>query len=808
MSSSISNLARFFDASPNPYLVLDRDLNIAAANAAYLVSVGRELSDIVGRWAWDAFPTDEETLKQAIDSFELVKRTRKPDTMALLRFDVPMAGDQAGRFEKRYWSITHTPVLDDAGEVEFILQHPIDVTALEILRQTVKTSGGVDLRPEHAGIFDRAEAVNCANQRLTDEAERNAAALAAIAAERDQLWRLSRDPFVVCDLDGRWISASPVWTEILGWRLDELIGRTSSWMEHPDDVSRTQQKVVDVADGEVMLSTFVNRFRGQDGRYRTFSWTAVSEGERLICVARDVTQETIRDEALRRYENIVESDTAPICAFDTEYRQIAFNRAHSDDFFRTYGHRVQMGEVFPDLLLPEQASMIRGFIDRALAGEMFTVTAEVGDPDLTVPHWELAYGPLRAADGSVTGAFHHAKDISERVRMQAELLQTQEVLRQAQKMESIGQLTGGIAHDFNNLLGGMSAALQVLQARLKLGKFEGIERYIGMAQDSIKRASALTQRLLAFARRQTLDSKPTDVNQLLSGLEDLIQRSVGPNVEVEVIGSGGLWTIKVDASQLENSVLNLCINSRDAMLPAGGRLTIQTANEWFDSRLAAERELPPGQYVSVSVTDTGCGMSHDVAQRIFDPFFTTKPLGQGTALGLSMVYGFVRQSGGQVRVYSELNKGTTMCLYLPRHQGEPDAELARDQSAFVGGGEGESIVLIEDEETLRIVVSEMLIEAGYSVATAEDGPSGLRILEKAEHVDCLITDVGLPGGLNGRQVADAARHSKPGLKVLFITGYAQNAAVGDGHMERGMEVITKPFDVGALIAKIRQMLHQ
>lgn len=388
-----------------------------------------------------------------------------------------------------------------------------------------------------------------------------------------------------------------------------------------------------------------------------------------------------------------------------------------------------------------------------------------------------------------------------------ELMAAQEALRQSQKMEAIGQLTGGIAHDFNNLLGGMSAALQVLQARLKLGKFDNVERYLGMAQDSIKRASALTQRLLAFARRQTLDSKPIDVNRLLNGLEELISRSVGPDVQVEVVGSGGLWTTKVDPSQLENSVLNLCINARDAMLPGGGRLTIETANKWFDGRLAAERELVPGQYVSVCVTDTGSGMTQEVAQRIFDPFFTTKPLGQGTGLGLSMVYGFVRQSGGQVRVYSELGKGTTMCLYLPRHLGEPDEELAQDRSEFVGGGDGESILLIEDEETIRLVVSEMLVEAGYKVATAEDGPSGLRILEQANHVDFLITDVGLPGGLNGRQVADAARRNRPDLKVLFITGYAENAAVGDGHLERGMEVLTKPFDIGALVAKVRAMMR-
>jgi signal transduction histidine kinase/ActR/RegA family two-component response regulator len=436
---------------------------------------------------------------------------------------------------------------------------------------------------------------------------------------------------------------------------------------------------------------------------------------------------------------------------------------------------------------------------RRWTDEDVSFVQEIADRTRVSAERAAAVQALRLANDRLEGA------VVERTN---ELMAAQEALRQSQKMEAIGQLTGGIAHDFNNLLGGMSAALQVLQARRKLGKFDGVERYLSMAQDSIKRASALTQRLLAFARRQTVDSKPIDINRLLNGLEELISRSVGPDVQVEVVGSGGLWTSKVDPSQLENAVLNLCINSRDAMLPGGGRLTIETANKWFDGRLAAERELVPGQYVSVCVTDTGSGMTHEVAQRIFDPFFTTKPLGQGTGLGLSMVYGFVRQSGGQVRVYSEIGKGTTMCLYLPRHLGEPDQEQSRDRSEFVGRGDGESILLIEDEETIRLVVSEMLVEAGYKVATAEDGPSGLRILEQAAHVDFLITDVGLPGGLNGRQVADAARKNRPDLKVLFITGYAENAAVGDGHLERGMEVLTKPFDIAALVAKVRVMLRE
>jgi signal transduction histidine kinase/PAS domain-containing protein len=388
----------------------------------------------------------------------------------------------------------------------------------------------------------------------------------------------------------------------------------------------------------------------------------------------------------------------------------------------------------------------------------------------------------------------------------AELLKAQEELRQSQKMEAVGQLTGGIAHDFNNLLGSMSAALQVLQVRLNAGRVEGSGRYVGIAQESIKRAAALTQRLLAFARRQTLDPKPTDVNRLIGGLEDLISRTVGPHVKLEVVGSAGLWTAKLDPSQLENSVLNLCINARDAMMPSGGKLTIETANKWIDNKLAAERDLPPGQYISLCVTDTGCGMPPEVVARVFDPFFTTKPLGQGTGLGLSMVYGFARQSGGQVRVYSEVGQGTTMCLYFPRHHGQAAAEDPHPPTQLIGRGEGETILLVEDEENLRVIISELLAETGYRVATAADGPAGLRALGSLERVDLLITDVGLPGGLNGRQVADAARVQRPDLKVLFVTGYAENAAVGNGLLDPGMEVMSKPFDVAALTARVREMI--
>jgi signal transduction histidine kinase/PAS domain-containing protein len=388
----------------------------------------------------------------------------------------------------------------------------------------------------------------------------------------------------------------------------------------------------------------------------------------------------------------------------------------------------------------------------------------------------------------------------------AELTEVHEALRQAQKMEAVGQLTGGIAHDFNNLLAGITGSLEVIERRLAQGRTEGIERFLTAAHSSAQRAASLTQRLLAFSRRQTLDPKPTDVNRLVHGMEDLIGRTVGPAIAVEVVGAAGLWPTRVDAAQLESALLNLAINARDAM-PGGGRITIETANKWLDERGARERDLKPGQYISICVTDTGTGIPKEIVDRIFDPFFTTKPIGQGTGLGLSMIHGFVRQSGGQVRVYSEPGTGTTMCLYLPRHVGTVQEDQQAFDAEIAAVGAGETVLVIDDEPAVRMLIVDVLEEAGYTPLEASDGPSGLRILQSDARIDLLITDVGLPGGMNGRQVADAARATRPGLKILFVTGFAENAAVGNGHLEPGMEVITKPFVMTDLANKITEMIE-
>jgi PAS domain S-box-containing protein len=398
------------------------------------------------------------------------------------------------------------------------------------------------------------------------------------------------------------------------------------------------------------------------------------------------------------------------------------------------------------------------------------------------------------------------RDVTAERAAAEEKARLEEQLRQAQKMEAVGQLTGGLAHDFNNLLAGISGSLELMQTRMAQGRLTDLDRYMTAAQGASKRAAALTHRLLAFSRRQTLDPKPTNVNALVHGMEELIRRTVGPEIEVEVVGASGLWPALVDPHQLENALLNLCINARDAM-PRGGRITVETANKWLDAYAARKHDIPSGQYLSLCVTDTGTGMSGDVIAKAFDPFFTTKPIGQGTGLGLSMIYGFAKQSGGQVRIYSEVGEGTTVCIYLPRHHGtgeeiDPLAALSEVPRAE----QGETVLVVDDEPTVRMLVTEVLEELGYAAIEAADSASGLKVLQSDVRVDLLITDVGLPGGMNGRQMADAGRERRPGLKVLFITGYAENAVVGNGHLEPGMAVLTKPFVVETLGVRIREMI--
>ncbi len=387
----------------------------------------------------------------------------------------------------------------------------------------------------------------------------------------------------------------------------------------------------------------------------------------------------------------------------------------------------------------------------------------------------------------------------------AQLEKNAEALRQAQKMEAVGQLTGGLAHDFNNLLQTIMGNLEVVRrAAADPGR---VAWAANNAMNGARRAASLTQRLLAFSRRQPLDPKPLEVNALVSGLSELLHRTLGETIAVETVLGAGVWRVEADASELESALLNLALNARDAMAE-GGKLTIETANAHIDDAYVASHvELVPGQYVLVSVTDTGTGMGPSVLQQAFEPFFTTKPPGKGTGLGLSQVYGYVKQSGGHVKLYSESGLGTTVRIYLPRLLGAQVVDEAEPASTpLPDAAPQETILVVEDDDDVRVITVDSLRELGYRVLDVADGPSALAVLRREPRIDLLFTDVVLPGGMTGAQVAAQARGLLPGLRVLFTTGYARNAIVHQGRLDSGVHLLTKPFSHAELANKIRFLL--
>ncbi len=608
----------------------------ALYNEAYAPTIGDKHPRVLGRPAregWTELWDDlEPLLRSVVEQGQQVHAKDRP-------FYIERAG---GLGEQVFFDINYSPVYEADGSIG---------GALCIVSETTK--------------------------RVMAEKE--------MRADRARLWALARDPFLVADRDGTWLAASPAWTDILGWSEAELIGRTSEWMEHPDDLAKTRGELAALAQG-MPTARFENRFRAKDGSYRNFSWTAVPENNLIYCVARDVTEQ----------------------------------RAHA----------------------------------RALAD-------------------------------------------------------AEDALRQAQKMETLGQLTGGVAHDFNNLLQIVTGNLELLQRGLPEDQAR-LRRAADNAMAGAERAALLTQRLLAFSRRQPLAPERIDPNRLVSGMSDLLNRTLGETIEVETIQSARIWPVEIDVNQMENALLNLAVNARDAM-PDGGKLTIEVANTHIDEDYAAqEAEVSPGQYVLISVSDTGQGMDEDVLSHAIEPFFTTKEVGRGTGLGLSMVYGFIKQSGGHIRVYSERGHGTTVKIYLPRFYGPlPDNDTGTVSRATPVCGGDETVLVCEDDDKVRAYTVDVLKELGYRVMEADNGAAALQALETAsEPIDLLFTDVILPGGMTGADIAQQARAQQPGLRILFATGYARNAIIHHGRLDPGVELLTKPFTYAELATKVREMLDR
>ena len=613
----------------------------------------------------------------------------------------------------------------------------------------------------------------------------------------------SRQPmFIAWGTDLTFID-NDAYAQILGNKHPAALGLPFQqvWREIWDDIKPLIDRALEgEATWSENLPLTMDRKGYQEDTWWTFSYSPIRDDAKAIagmfCSCIETTEQVVAERrSLAERERLFEMtrDLFGVATLDGYLKTVnpAWSRAldRSDEEL--------LSAPFSEIIHPDDLTTTADVVAALSRGEavhQFQVRLVKADGEAVAFAWSAVPGDAESGTFYTVG-----RDITEELRRE-------EMLRQSQKMEAVGQLTGGLAHDFNNLLAGISGSLELIGMRLAQGRTAEVDKYVTAARGATNRAAALTHRLLAFSRRQTLAPKPTDVKQLVSSMEELIARTIGPQIKLETVSSVGLWLSLIDPSQLENAILNLCINARDAM-PDGGKITIETANRWFDRRTAKERGLEPGQYISLCVSDTGTGMEPEVQAKAFDPFFTTKPLGVGTGLGLSMIYGFARQSGGAVSIYSETDQGTMVCIYLPRHFGEVEEVDRPDELTEVPRGDGETVLVIDDEPTVRMLVSEVLADLGYTPIEAEDGASGLEVLSSDRRIDLLVTDVGLPGGLNGRQVADAARAGRPELKVLFITGYAENAVLSHGHLDPGMHVMTKPFEIDALATRIRELIE-
>jgi PAS domain S-box-containing protein len=642
-------------------------------------------------------------------------------------------------------------------------------------------------------------------------------------SESEQRFRLIANsapvPMWVSELDGSRAFANKAYCDFLGVSYEEALKFDWRQRLHPDDLPRILKEQI-AGESSRKPFTLEARYRRSDGDWRWVRsqsqprWGVNGEQIGFIGVAYDITEAKLAEADLRRHNETLANQVAR----RTRERDRIWNV--SQDLLLVADHSgawLSVNPAWQRTLGWSEGELLSGTLpalehpeDRpaqAFAGGQFSLAGRPLRFESRFQHkdgsWRWISWTVAAADGLLYGV---GRDVTAEKQAETSLRATEEQLRQAQKMEAVGQLTGGIAHDFNNMLTGIIGGLDIIGRRIAAARYDDVGRFIEPVVASAHRAAGLTHRLLAFSRRQSLDPKPIDINALVNGMEDLLRRSLGEHTALRLKFQERLWTAEADANQLESALLNLVINARDAMAD-GGTLTIETENLGIDSGFAALHEgIETGEYVVITVRDTGVGMEQSVIDRAFDPFFTTKPIGQGTGLGLSMVYGFAKQSRGHVTIASQIGSGTTVKVYLPRHRGAAATQSEATVSQTARARHGDTVLVVEDEAAVRLLVVEVLGDLGYRVLQAKDGQAALGIVDSEARIDLLLTDVGLPV-MNGRQLAEFARARRPGLKVLFMTGYAEQAAVRSKFVGEGMDMIAKPFAMEALTARVQEMLE-